>query len=372
MSNFPIVEELTRLGPRPAGSEACDAAHGLLRESLANAGLDVETQQFRLVTYEPDRLDLRVDGVQIEAGPCMYSQPTPPGGVEGRLEFLGYDAFLPGLFEPLVLAIMDTSGNEVARIYGNPIEGGGAGAFASSAGPTLTGPAAYVGHADACRLRERESEQWASLVSGGAYRPGVEQRNLVARLPGAHAQSIIVSAHYDSAWGATGAVDNATGVEAVVRLAKELATRPERPVTYTFALFAAEEAGLAGARAFVHRARPRGELESLLAVVNIDSIGAGKYLKLMAGPDDILEVTRTAVNRLRLADRHEVQFLPPGPGSDHFPFTQEGIPAASISFFPYPQYHLPTDVLSLVDPATFKSGVALARMIIDEVAQSVR
>ena len=187
------------------------------------------------------------------------AEPTPPVGGEGRIEFIGIVRVLPGLFEPEVFAIRDEGGLEVARLYGNPIEGGGAGAFAASAGPTLTGPAAYVSNADARRLREQQIGATARLVSGGVLRPGVRQRNILGVLPGDDPRSIVVSAHYDSAWGSPGAIDNATGVEGVLRLAEEFAARDSRPVTLVFALFAAEEAGLAGARAFVNQARIRGE-----------------------------------------------------------------------------------------------------------------
>jgi Peptidase family M28 len=367
-----VFPQLLPLGARAAGTAPAEEARELLCGALREAGIvDVSTQAFPLVVYEPDKPRLMIDGISWAAGPCMYSQPTPPVGVEGRLEFIGVDRFLPGLFEPHVFAILDEDGSEVARLYGNPIEGGGAGAFAASTGPTLTGPAAYVSNADSRRLRDQQIGVTARLVSGGVLRPGVVQKNILGVLPGHDPRSIVISAHYDSAWGSPGAIDNATGVEGVLRLAEEFAARDSRPVTLVFALFAAEEAGLAGSRAFVNQARIRGQLGNLVAIVNLDSIGTGQALTLLVGPDTLKSTVERAVERLQLRDLYEVIFLPPGPGSDHFPFVSEGVPGLTLSFFPYPDYHLQTDVASLLDPQRLERGVDLARVVVEDLVQGI-
>ena len=364
-----VLQRLMPLGARAAGTSAVEEACELLCGALREAGVvDLSTQTFSLLMYEPDEPRLTIDGTSWAAGPCMYSQPTPAAGVEGRIEFIGVDRFLPGLFEPHVFAIVDERDLEVARLYGNPIEGGGAGAFAASAGPTLTGPAVYVSNADSRRLREQHIGATARLVSGGALRPGVAQRNILGVLPGDDPRSIIVSAHYDSAWGSPGAIDNATGVEGLLRLAEEFAASDSRWATLLFALFAAEEAGLAGARAFVNQARIRGRLDSILAIINLDCIGAGESLRLLVGPDALTNIVERAVDRLQLRELYDVVFLPPGPGADHFPFVSEGVPGLTISFFPYPDYHLPTDVASLLDPQRMAHALDLARVLVEDLA----
>jgi hypothetical protein len=369
MTGFRVLGQLMRLGARAAGTASLERACELVSAALRDAGVvDVSTQRFPLLAYQPITPQLTIAGTTWAAGPCMYSQSTPPAGVEGLIEFIGVDRFLPGLFEPDVFAIVDDDGWEAARVYGNPIEGGGAGAFAASAGPTLTGPSAYISNSDSRRLRAYEGKV-ARLVSGGSLRPGVVQRNVLGVLPGSDPRRIIISAHYDSAWGSPGAIDNGTGVEGLLRLAEAFAARQSRPFTLVFALFAAEEAGLAGARAYVNHARVRGELSDIVALVNLDCIGAGETLRLLVGPDTLAHAVQRTVEELDLRELYEVAFLPPGPGADHFPFVSEGIPGVTISLFPYLDYHLPTDVESLVDHQQFERLVEFARAVVDDLGE---
>jgi hypothetical protein len=160
-------------------------------------GVEVETQPPPLVAYELDEPEFLVDGVAWTVGPRMYSQPTGPTqrGRHDRASRLR--RVLLGLFEPYAFSIVDDNGREVGRLYGNPIGAGGAGAFAASAGPTLTGPAAYLSNADARRLQEAHDGSLVRLVSGGTLHPGAIQRNVLGLLRGEDVRTVVVSAHYD-------------------------------------------------------------------------------------------------------------------------------------------------------------------------------
>lgn len=109
-----------------------------------------------------------------------------------------------------------------------------------------------------------------------------QQRNIVGVLQGVQADAgvIIVGAHYDSrTWNLTdaegyapGADDNASGVAAVIEMARILSQRPRR-ATVLFVLFSAEETGRQGSIAFVAdylRAFDIGDVMML----NLDTIGS--------------------------------------------------------------------------------------------------
>jgi Iap family predicted aminopeptidase len=330
-------------------------------------GVEVETQPPPLVAYELDEPEFLVDGVAWTVGPRMYSQPTGPTqrGRHDRASRLR--RVLLGLFEPYAFSIVDDNGREVGRLYGNPIGAGGAGAFAASAGPTLTGPTAYLSNADVRRLQEAHDGSLVRLVSGGTLHPGTIQRNVLGLLRGEDVRTVVVSAHYDSAWGSTGVLDNATGVEGVLQLATELAAGGTPPITFLFALFAAEEAGLSGARAFVNRARIRGDLGSIAGIVNLDCIGGGHALTVPVGPPSLAGTVERAIGRLGLDERYDVRILPPAPGADHFPFVSDGVPGLTISYVPFPEYHLRSDDESLRDQRRFDDGLDLARLVIDDL-----
>jgi aminopeptidase YwaD len=359
-----VIDALVQVGPRPAfdAQESGVAASELIAGSLQGLGIEVEYESFPLLAHAPRVPSLQIDRVHYEAGPCMYSQATTSGGVAGVVEYVGVDPFLPGLFEPLRFSILDDSGDEVGRIYGNPIAGGGAGAFAASPGPILTPPAAYLGSDDALCLRDRivgGGDVRASLVTGGSLER-VLQRNVVGSLKGSHARTVVVSAHYDSAVGSPGAIDNASGVAGVIALAQDLVGSGSARVKLVFALFAAEEVGLSGARAYVDRRRANGGLAEIAAVVNLDCIGACGPLSVMT-TDYLKPIVEAA------AAQRPVALLPPGPGADHFPFAAEGVPALTLLSFPYPEYHLPSDRGHLFDRERFDVATELARAIIHEV-----
>lgn len=101
--------------------------------------------------------------------------------------------------------------------------------------------------------------------------------NLEVELPGASAPGdiVVVGGHYDTAPGAPGADDNASGVAAVVELARAFAgTAPER--TLRFVLFSNEEppsfpSADMGSRHYADAAAARGE--RIVAMLSIESIG---------------------------------------------------------------------------------------------------
>ncbi len=102
-----------------------------------------------------------------------------------------------------------------------------------------------------------------------SYEVGDERvRNIEAELPGSGSEILVVGAHYDSALGTPGADDNASGVAALLELARSLARR--RFVrTVRFVAFVNEEAPYfqtdsMGSRIYARRCRERGEPIALM------------------------------------------------------------------------------------------------------------
>ncbi len=72
--------------------------------------------------------------------------------------------------------------------------------------------------------------------------------NLIARLPGhPDRPTVVLGAHLDTVQDSPGADDNASGVAALLEVARLLAAQPEPPAV-TLAVFDLEELGLIGAR----------------------------------------------------------------------------------------------------------------------------
>jgi hypothetical protein len=342
-----LLEALAAIGPRQAGSEAAGRAAEAVAEAFRELGLEPRFEEFPLLVYETDEPELWVDGERWRVGPCMYAHP---GECAGEVQKLSDGVWAVG------------EGRLARSIFGKgpiPFFGGSA-----AAGYVAQPPTAFLSRADSERIREG---QQARLVVRGEFVPGRRDRNVVAELPGASAETVVVGAHYDSVWRGPGVIDNATGVEGLRRVAERL-RGGSYPRTLRFVAFGAEEIGLVGARRHVAGIGERGERSRVVGMVNLDCIGHGEKLELLCSPRPLLDRTRAAAEGLGLLDRYEVVTeLGQDAGTDHLPFAQAGIPALSILHFPYDEYHLPEESLDLVDENRMRDAVDLAVAMVESL-----
>jgi Zn-dependent M28 family amino/carboxypeptidase len=194
---------------------------------------------------------------------------------------------------------------------------------------------------------------------------------VIADIPGNGDGHVIVSAHFDSVWRGPGAIDNATGIEGVRRLGERLRER-DLPRTVTLVGFAAEEIKLTGSRYFVDEAKLRGELEAIAGMVNLDCIGRGERLQLLASPDELLGRGVQAARMLGLTKRYELVTGPATGGVDSHWFADQKVPAATVLHFPYDEYHLPAESPALVDERLMEDALTLAlELVVSQLERPV-
>ncbi len=210
---------------------------------------------------------------------------------------------------------------------------------------------------------------------------GLPARNVLGALRGTGALSgrwLVVGAHYDhlgrvEAGGAgyyPGADDNASGVAALVELARLLAaaslgdTRPRRGIL--FAAFEGEEDGLQGS-SYLASHLPMAR-DSLDAMVNLDGVGRLREGRLYVGGTGtaaLLPGLLAAVNA-----RHGLS-LQEGRGgwdaSDHVSFNAIGVPVLFFMTGPHEQYHSPADVWTLVSARGMGEVVSFTRDVLLEL-----
>ena len=233
------------IGPRPAGSEAARRAAEAVASAFLDLGVAPSFQEFPFLAYAADGALARGRRRRLARRPCDVRAVGECRGHDPP----DRDARRPAW--PLRARQPSPSSRMAARSRAStaiPL-GGGPTPFPTGYGPTLTGPGVYISAADAERLRDGAHVR---LRCDGRFDP-VTERNVLAELPGEDDETVIVCAHYDSAWRAGGAVDNASGVEGVRRIVERLVGRRRRR-TLVAAAFGAEELGLSGARFFVHEA----------------------------------------------------------------------------------------------------------------------
>jgi Zn-dependent M28 family amino/carboxypeptidase len=211
---------------------------------------------------------------------------------------------------------------------------------------------------------------------------GLTVNNLEAVLPGHGAadEIIVAGAHYDSVAGTPGANDNASGVAALLELARLLAGTA-LPRTVRFVAFANEEAPFfygdeMGSNVYATRARAHGE--HIEAMLSLETIGyytdqpasqqypcpfsyfypdTGNFIGFVGDLSSWRLVRRTI-----RAFRESTAFPSEGvaaPGwtkgvhwSDHWSFWEAGYPAIMVTdtaLYRYPHYHAATDTPEKLD-----------------------
>ncbi|MEA3051624.1 MAG: hypothetical protein QOG72_527 [Sphingomonadales bacterium] len=171
----------------------------------------------------------------------------------------------------------------------------------------------------------------------------VASHNVLGRLRGAGAtgESLLYLAHWDHLGlcepeGAdricNGAVDNASGVAALLEIARALARGPKPKRDILFLATTAEEMGLLGAEYFA--ARPAVPLKSLVAAINLDTVAIGpKGEKVavmgrgLAPLDAVIDATVAEAGRTLDEDDEAAAFVE---RQDGWALARAGVPAIMV------------------------------------------
>ncbi|MEQ8245716.1 MAG: M20/M25/M40 family metallo-hydrolase [Fulvivirga sp.] len=186
------------------------------------------------------------------------------------------------------------------------------------------------------RMVEYGDKPQIKIVAKSKELGNVPTFNTIAEIKGTEKpeEYVILSAHFDSWDGGTGATDNGTGTLVMMeamRILKKLYPNPKR--TILAGHWGSEEQGLNGSRAFVED-HPE-IVENVQALFNQDN-GTGRVVKLSGGgflhsyeyltrwldavPSDVSQHIET-----------EFPGIPGGGGSDYASFLAAGAPAFSLS-----------------------------------------
>jgi Zn-dependent M28 family amino/carboxypeptidase len=169
----------------------------------------------------------------------------------------------------------------------------------------------------------------------------IRSKNVLGRLPGSThpSETILYGAHWDhlgvgapDARGDTiynGAVDNGTGIAAVLELARMFAAGPRPQRSIVFAFWTAEEKGLLGSEYYA--ANPVYPLETTVAGFNIDALSptglAHDVVVVGSGQSDLEDRLATVI---KASNRTITPDASPEAGyffrSDHFPMAKRGVP----------------------------------------------
>ena len=208
--------------------------------------------------------------------------------------------------------------------------------------------------------------------------PGV---NLVGQIRGTvDPDSVIVlSAHYDHLGLRRGklypgADDNASGVAAMLAIARHFRANPPRH-TLAFVAFDAEESGLKGAFAFLDT--PPVPLQSMLINVNFDMVSRNDDGEIFASGLHANPHLRPLLDKVRANSVATLLYGHDKPGfyridddwtmqSDHGAFHQRDIPFLYFGVADHEDYHSPNDRFENIQPKFF---ITVADALIDVVGE---
>ena len=214
---------------------------------------------------------------------------------------------------------------------------------------------------------------------------------------------IVIGAHYDSVQGSPGANDNASGVAAMLALARAFAkTLPAR--TLRFVAFTNEEPPLfqtkyMGSRVYAKHSRELGE--KIVLMLSMETIGyysdepgsqrllfplnliypsTGNFIAFVSNVGNgflVRELVGSFRQRAQFPSEGGALWgLIPGVGwSDHWAFWKEGFPAVMVTdtaLFRYPAYHSNADRPELVQYGRMARVVSGLQAVIAEMANTPR
>lgn len=350
------------IGSRFGGSEGEHQAAHYLRDVLATHGIDTELQSFTYTGWEvAEEPVLRIESPveeELPVEPLLWSGSTN-GTVEGRLERIGEKALIPGLdgYELPLYGIGDDRSAEVIACHeDHPIP-------LINPRPLFQTPQFIISEPAQERLDELREEYGEVRVSGSieTQRPRTTSHNVIGRYRPANAVNpesrILVGAHYDTTLDTPGAYDNASGVGAVVDIARRV-IEAELAVNIDFVFFACEENGILGSTEIVTRLREQSNLDIERAIV-LDMVSGGEEFSVWVDQDETSFVDDlVAGTDAADIDQDCVDLTPQKPGSDGWPFHDAGIPTTTLLWWKLNDiYHTDRDTMEHFNEEKYQQTV---------------
>jgi hypothetical protein len=171
-----------------------------------------------------------------------------------------------------------------------------------------------------------------------------------------------------------GADDNASGVAALLDVARAAAQRGPARRTLLFVAFGAEELGVLGSRWLVGHPPPGCPVERMEQMVNLDMVGRPQDGKVYVDGADTAKGLRRLVEALAAEPPALPLRLAFGAGggygaSDQTSFHAKGVPVLFLFTAATPDYHRPSDTPDKVDAAGLTAVAKLAGRAAREAAE---
>ncbi|MCM2680598.1 M20/M25/M40 family metallo-hydrolase [Echinimonas agarilytica] len=211
------------------------------------------------------------------------------------------------------------------------------------------------------RLLTQHGKVTLNFELGSEHLESAISYNVIAEYDGAKfpEQYVLVGAHHDSWDEGTGALDDGAGIAIVTAAAKQIIDLPDRPKRgVRVVLYAAEELGLVGAKAY---ARENADDLHNIYLASESDFGAGEIWKLDTRFSDALSALSKKLLKELAPLNIEAGHNKATGGPDTSVLVNKGVPALTLlqdgtDYFDF--HHTPNDTLDKVSPEALKQNVA--------------
>lgn len=194
--------------------------------------------------------------------------------------------------------------------------------------------------------------------------------NVIAKTSGYSGKKVVLCAHFDTKYYTPGALDNATGVAALLLLAERFKGAPPG-IQVEFVFFNGEECYSIPGEMTYFNSCPDCLTDTVLAI-NVDGIGMrghGSSIAYFSCPIGIEEAAERARRRYPV-----LELVDPWPQGDHMIFSLKGIPAIAISTrADWPEIeaviHTEADTMDGVDIVKILQTVDAVEAMVREIAK---
>ncbi|MFE8699202.1 M28 family peptidase [Cytobacillus sp. FJAT-54145] len=367
-----MYETVTYLAeqPRAAGTEGEKRAVDYIESQFKSLGYETTIQEFPIEYYKEIRKAITINDKPLEGDIRTLFGSNVSGKVKGELVHVG-KATVSEVGEEVKgkIALIENSARPYYEKISNVMNKGAIGAIMYNDQPngSFNGMVKDGNDIPIITISRDQGQKLVDQVEKGTVIASLDVEvekvttpsyNVIATMKPDNSnntgQIVTVGAHHDSVPGGPGANDDASGVSAVLELAR-IFSQKSIDTELRFITFGAEEKGLIGSTYYVNNL-PSEEKSKIIAHFQMDMVGAAAAGGqnpagglIMFTPDG----RKNLVTDLGAAASKNIfsEAIPYGElgRSDHQPFHDVGIPAALFIHAPLePDYHQPTDTIDKI------------------------
>jgi len=329
-----LIKEISKK-PRIAGDNL--KTTNLLKKELNKLGYKTEIKTYKFTGWKnTQKPKLKINNKNVKVLPLIWSGS---GKVKGKLKFVGkFKTF--EAYEWFRWAIVD-KGKTKAYIVSRPD------IVWMQLVDNKSKLPYFMVYPDVCKQLKEDCNVLVEGSVKNKFIKNLKIRNIITK----NKSKIVICAHYDSMLDSPGANDNASGVAALLELAK-------KHKNAQYILFDAEEWNKSGSYAYV-KTLNKQKLKQIKALINLDMIGSGKPFIICS------KKLNKIINQSKNKNTEVINDI--RAPFDYWPFYKKGVPIIHFGASPYDYCHDPKDTIDKISLKPIEKVINMTSSIMNRL-----